>query len=95
MGVLAWYLLLHYIPEAVQVLLREFARILRPCGGLLVGLFTCHEVGTFDHAGFTAYRWPLDRLADELCGAGFDVVPPRERREPGVRQQGRSTRAAE
>ncbi|WP_431245326.1 class I SAM-dependent methyltransferase [Leifsonia xyli] len=73
-GVLAWYSLIHYAPDAVQRPLREFARVLRPGGGLLVGLFTWGEVGEFSHAVAPAWRWPLEAFGRELVSAGFSVV---------------------
>lgn len=87
-GVLAWYSLIHYEPGTVQVPLREFARILRPGGGLLVGLFTWPELEPFGHAVVTAYRWPLEEFAEELDAAGFDVLETHERKAAGARPLG-------
>ncbi|GAA4267876.1 class I SAM-dependent methyltransferase [Frondihabitans peucedani] len=73
-GVLAWYSLIHHAPDALGTALDEFARILRPGGGLLVGFFLGDKLDPFDHAVTTAYRWPADRMAQELEAAGFEVI---------------------
>ncbi|MEF2979292.1 class I SAM-dependent methyltransferase [Subtercola sp. YIM 133946] len=73
-GVLAWYSLIHREPATLGVALAEFARVLRPGGGLLVGFFVGPVLEPFDHAVTTAYRWPAEALAEELRGADFDVV---------------------
>ncbi|WP_348788781.1 class I SAM-dependent methyltransferase [Leifsonia sp. NPDC080035] len=87
-GVLAWYSLIHHEPSAVGTPLREFARVLAPGGGLLVGFFTGERVERFDHAVIAAYRWPVDALGGELDAAGFDVLEAHERIEAGQRPQG-------
>ena len=87
-GVLAWYSLIHYAPEDVGRPLREFARVLRPGGGLLVGLFTWDEVGPFDHAVAPAWRWPVDAFAAELAAAGFEVEDTRSRADAVARPLG-------
>jgi SAM-dependent methyltransferase len=87
-GVLAWYSLIHHEPSAVQAPLREFARVLRPGAGLLVGLFTWPTVERFDHAVVSAYRWPLDGFAQELRTAGFEVLETHERIQTGARPLG-------
>ncbi|KPG87551.1 class I SAM-dependent methyltransferase [Frigoribacterium sp. RIT-PI-h] len=73
-GVLAWYSLIHHDPSSIRSPLREFARVLRPGGGLLVGFFTGSTVEPFGHAITTAWRWAPDPLADELRASGFDVL---------------------
>jgi SAM-dependent methyltransferase len=73
-GVLAWYSLIHHDPAALRRPLEEFARVVRPGGGLLVGFFTGPDVEPFDHAVATAHRWPVERLATAVSEAGFDVV---------------------
>ncbi|WP_431218548.1 class I SAM-dependent methyltransferase [Leifsonia xyli] len=87
-GVLAWYSLIHYAPDAVQRPLREFARVLRPGGGLLVGLFTWVEVGEFSHTVAPAWRWPLDAFGRELVEAGFAVIGTTSRADAGARPLG-------
>ncbi len=44
-GVLAWYSLIHHEPSTIQRALGEFARVLRPGGGLLLGFFVGPEGG--------------------------------------------------
>lgn len=83
-GILAWYSLIHHEPGAIRVALEEFARVLRPGGGLLVGFFLGPELEPFDHAVSTAYRWPADAMAAELRGAGFDVLETHTRIGSGV-----------
>jgi SAM-dependent methyltransferase len=73
-GVLAWYSLVHHDPGSVHRPLREFARVLRPGGRLLVGFFVGPVCEPFDHAVVTAHRWSVDALGDELRAAGFDVL---------------------
>ncbi|WP_420097961.1 class I SAM-dependent methyltransferase [Corynebacterium sp.] len=73
-GVLAWYSLIHSTPEDVAAALGEFARCVRPGGGLLLGFFTAAEHGPFDHAVTTAYHWPLDALEKFVEDAGFTVT---------------------
>ncbi|WP_083396507.1 class I SAM-dependent methyltransferase [Frigoribacterium sp. MCBA15_019] len=81
-GVLAWYSLIHHDPSSIRRPLREFARVLRPGGGLLVGFFTGSTVEPFDHAIATAWRWAPDLLADELRASGFDVLETHTRTGP-------------
>jgi SAM-dependent methyltransferase len=81
-AVLAWYSLIHYEPSTIRNALDEFARVLRPGGGLLVGFFVGPEVEPFDHAIATAYRWSPEALADELREAGFDVIEAHTRTGP-------------
>ena len=87
-GVLSWYSLIHHAPQAVAAPLAEFARVLRPGGGLLVGYFHGTAVEPFDHAVTTAYRWPADALTAELAAAGFEVVESYTRTSPGQRPHG-------
>jgi ubiquinone/menaquinone biosynthesis C-methylase UbiE len=84
-GVLAWYSLIHHEPAAVPDTLREFARILRPGGSLLVGFFTGPDLVTFDHAVVTAHCWPPSALEAVLVIAGFDVVETHTRTVAGGR----------
>lgn len=72
-GVLAWYSLIHTDPARIDEPLAEFARCLRPGGGLAVGFFAGSELGSFAHAITTAYHWPIDLLASKVEAAGFTV----------------------
>ena len=73
-GVLAWYSLIHHEPGSIQLALREFARVLRPGGGLLLGFFIGQEVKPFDHAVARAYWWSAEAISEELRIAGFQVI---------------------
>lgn len=87
-GVLSWYSLIHREPDDIQTPLREFARVLRPGGGLLVGFFTWPTLERFPHAVVDGYRWPVPVLASEVEAAGFDVIETYERMQAGARPQG-------
>ncbi|WP_308221893.1 class I SAM-dependent methyltransferase [Curtobacterium sp. VKM Ac-2922] len=84
-GVLAWYSLIHHEPAALPAVLAEFARVLEPGGGLLVGFFTGAAVEPFDHAVTTAWRWSPAALAAVLDTAGFEVLETHTRSVPGDR----------
>lgn len=73
-GVLAWYSLIHTGPEKIDAALTEFARCIRPGGGLALGFFTNATLGTFEHAIATAYYWPVDLLTSRVEAAGFTVT---------------------
>ena len=73
-GLLSWYSLIHHEPSTMQVPLTEFARVLRPGGGLLVGFFEGPAIEKFDHAVLDAYTWPVAELSRELRAAGFEVI---------------------
>ena len=87
-GILSWYSVIHLPPADVGVALTEFARCLRPGGGLLLGFFDGARLESFDHAVVTAYRWPIAELSGELQAAGFDIVETHTRTGPGVRPHG-------
>ncbi|NYJ18176.1 class I SAM-dependent methyltransferase [Nesterenkonia sandarakina] len=84
-GILSWYSLIHYEPEAIQVPLLEFSRVLKPGGTLLVGFFEGPTVEKFAHAVTPAYWWPIDDFCTELNAAGFDVVESHVRKTAGQR----------
>jgi SAM-dependent methyltransferase len=73
-GVLSWYSLIHHDPHTVHIPLNEFARVLRPGGGLLLGFFVGSVIEEFDHAVIGAYKWPVRDLSQQLEAAGFDVI---------------------
>ena len=73
-GVLSWYSLIHHEPSTIQVPLTEFARVICPGGGLLLGYFHGQTIEKFDHAVIGAYKWPAAALSQELGEAGFYVV---------------------
>lgn len=86
-GILAWYSLIHYEPSDIHVPLREFSRVVRPGGSLLVGFFEGPAVEKFDHAVTPAYRWSVDAITAELAGAGFEIVESFVRNTAGERPQ--------
>ncbi|RKM77112.1 SAM-dependent methyltransferase [Rhodococcus opacus] len=90
-GVLSWYSLIHHSPQDIQTPLAEFARVIRPGGGLLVGFFEGATVGTFDHAVTAAYRWPAAELSQKLATAGFEVIETHTRTGSGHRPHGAVT----
>lgn len=78
-GVLAWFSLIHTEPDLIDAPLAEFARALRPGGGLLLGFFAGETLEPFDHAITTAYYWPVEQLAERVERAGFTVADTRVR----------------
>jgi SAM-dependent methyltransferase len=79
-GILAWYSLIHTAPEDLPAVFDEFARVLAPGGGLLLGFFDGEPREPFAHAVASAYFWSADALAAVLSDAGFEVASS-ERRE--------------
>ncbi|MFF2108766.1 class I SAM-dependent methyltransferase [Rhodococcus koreensis] len=90
-GVLSWYSLIHHGPQDIEIPLAEFARVIRPGGGLLVGFFEGATVETFDHAVTTAHRWPVAELGRQLAQAGFEVIETHTRTGSGYRPHGAIT----
>lgn len=84
-GILSWYSLIHTHPDSIGDALDEFARVLRPGGGLCLGFFTGPEVVRFDHAITPAYFWPVEELAARVERAGFTVLSSRTRHDPDAR----------
>lgn len=87
-GVLAWYSLIHSTSAEVIAALDEFARAIRPGGGLLLEFFEGPAFEPFDHAITTAYRWPIDALSDLVQHAGFAVTETHARTDPPSRPHG-------
>ena len=84
-GVLAWFSLIHLPPEGLDVALREFARVVKPGGSVLIGFFLGGAAQPFAHPIAPAYYWSLDAMGDRLEAAGFSV---RGWRVQGPEQQG-------
>ncbi|MFE7216878.1 class I SAM-dependent DNA methyltransferase [Streptomyces sp. NPDC057611] len=82
-GIVAWYSVIHTPPRDIPSYFAEFRRVLAPGGHLLLGFFESAggPVTPFDHKVTTAYRWPIDDLADLAVEAGFAEVG-RMLREP-------------
>lgn len=87
-GILSWFSTIHHEPEAISAPLHEFARTIRPGGGLLVGFFVGPAIEPFDHAVVRAYRWPASELARRVDAAGFDVIETHTRETSGERAVG-------
>lgn len=87
-GVLAWYSLIHTDPDSIGDALTEFARCLRPGGGLALGFFTGPRLDSFEHAVVTAYRWPITLLAARVEAAGFEVTHTESRTDRPARAHG-------
>ena len=83
--------LIHAQPTEVAAALSEFARALRPGGGLLIGFFEGPEFEPFDHAITTAHRWPVDALSAFVSEAGFTITKMHTRTDPGSRPHGAIT----
>lgn len=87
-GVLAWYSLIHADETDMTLALAEFARCLRPGGGLLLGLFANKDRELFDHAVVAAHFWPLECVASMVESAGFTILHATTRTDPGKRTHG-------
>ncbi|WP_233437775.1 class I SAM-dependent methyltransferase [Agromyces laixinhei] len=87
-GILAWYSLIHIDPALINSALTEFARGLRPGGGLALGFFEGPELASFDHAVTTAYYWPLELLSARIEACGFTVTGADRRTAPHARTHG-------
>ncbi|GAA0503082.1 methyltransferase [Saccharopolyspora subtropica] len=82
-GIVSWYSIIHTPPQDVPPYFAEFRRVLAPGGHLLLAFFESEgePVVPFDHKVVTAYRWPIDDLAELAAEAGF-VEVGRMLREP-------------
>ncbi|MFI9203077.1 class I SAM-dependent methyltransferase [Streptomyces sp. NPDC053048] len=82
-GIVSWYSVIHTPPQDIPSYFAEFRRVLAPGGQLLLAFFESEgqPVTPFDHKVTTAYRWPIDDLAELAGGAGF-VEVGRMLREP-------------
>lgn len=75
-GIVSWYSVIHTPPKDLPPYFAEFRRVLAPGGHLLLGFFEAEggPVTAFDHKVTTAYRWPIDGLAELAREAGFVEV---------------------
>ncbi|MFE7316009.1 class I SAM-dependent DNA methyltransferase [Streptomyces sp. NPDC057555] len=82
-GIVSWYSVIHTPPRELPPYFDEFRRALAPDGHLLLAFFEAEggPVAPFDHKVATAYRWPVDDLAELAGQAGF-VEVGRMLREP-------------
>ncbi|RCV48767.1 class I SAM-dependent DNA methyltransferase [Marinitenerispora sediminis] len=92
-GIVCWYSVIHAPPGDVPSYLAEFRRVLAPGGHLLLAFFESEgePVTAFDHKVTTAFRWPIDGLAELAGEAGFAEVG-RMLREPGEGERFRQGR---
>jgi SAM-dependent methyltransferase len=82
-GILAWYSTIHLPPPELDRVLAAFRRLLMPAGMLVVGFFDSDDgVVGFDHKVVTAYRWPVDVVAQHLAEAGFTEVQRVQHQSP-------------
>ncbi|MCB5294783.1 class I SAM-dependent methyltransferase [Arthrobacter sp. SO3] len=86
-GILAWYSLIHLLPEDLQSALVEFGRCLGPGGTLLMGFFDGMDGKALPHVVTTAYFWSADAMVTRLLRAGLEVVAVQTRADPGRRPQ--------
>ncbi|MGR0160547.1 class I SAM-dependent methyltransferase [Paenarthrobacter nitroguajacolicus] len=84
-GILAWYSVIHTPPAYIGKVLDEFARCIKPGGGLLLGFFEGPAIEQFPHAVTPAYFWPVEELSARLQKAGFTVISTHSRADPGAR----------
>ncbi|MBV6698639.1 class I SAM-dependent methyltransferase [Kitasatospora aureofaciens] len=82
-GIVSWYSVIHTPPAELPSYLAEFRRVLAPGGHVLLAFFEAEggPVTPFDHKVTTAYRWPIDEIAQLAGKAGFAEVG-RMLREP-------------
>ncbi|MFI9604160.1 class I SAM-dependent DNA methyltransferase [Streptomyces sp. NPDC052043] len=75
-GIVSWYSVIHALPRDIPSYFAEFRRVLAPGDHLLLGFFESEggPVTPFDHKVRSAYRWPIDDLADLAVEAGFVEV---------------------
>lgn len=83
-GILAWYSVIHTAPALQPVIWREFARVLRPGGHVMVGFQVGDRCDRLDHAyghdiDLDAHRLSVDLVADQLTEADLSVISRVER----------------
>ncbi|MEU5149177.1 class I SAM-dependent methyltransferase [Streptomyces yangpuensis] len=87
-GIVSWYSVIHAPPAELPAYFAEFRRVVAPGGTLLLAFFEAEggPVTAFDHKVTTAYRWPVDDLAELAREAGFTEIG-RMLREPGSEER--------
>ncbi len=91
-GILAWYSLIHVLPDDLDSVLIELRRVATSGAKLVAGFFEGDEAEAFEHAVTTAYYWPVDEFCARLRRAGFVEIERHLR--PGIREAGRRPHAA-
>ncbi|MET8148204.1 class I SAM-dependent DNA methyltransferase [Actinoplanes sp. NPDC049668] len=78
-GLVAWFAIIHVPDEEVRAAFRQFRRVLRPEGALLLGFFVGDDstLRTEGYGGHPmrvyVHRRPVERVAEWLDQAGFRV----------------------
>jgi SAM-dependent methyltransferase len=75
-GIVAWWSIVHTPPAALPTIFAEFRRTLKPGGHVILGFHTGDSKRRPERAyghpvTFDTYRFPVDRIAEEL---GMDVT---------------------
>jgi SAM-dependent methyltransferase len=91
-AMLAWYSLIHLLPDEIDGVLVELRRAMEPGGTLVAGFIHGDELVGFEHGVFTAFYWPVDDFSDRLQRAGFTEIERHLR--PGVDEPGLRPEAA-
>lgn len=73
-GILAWYSIIHMGPEELAAALAALYGVLEEGGSMLMSFFAGSRLEPFDHPVATAYRWPMQEMAQALAHAGFQVM---------------------
>ncbi|GGA55237.1 methyltransferase [Pseudoclavibacter endophyticus] len=87
-GVLAWYSVIHTVPDELGAVFAEFARVLAPGGSVLLGFVDGEPAAPFDHAVAAAWSWRAESLAERLAPHGLEVTRSSTRHDPGARPHG-------
>lgn len=72
-GILAWYSVIHMGPDELPAALAVLYSALEKGGSLLMSFFAGSVLEPFNHPVATAYRWPMQQMAQALAEAGFEV----------------------
>ncbi|WP_408929849.1 hypothetical protein ACKFR8_09130 [Corynebacterium axilliensis] len=72
-------------PKERRAALREFSRVLKPKGTLLIGAFLGQQGVSFNHAITEAFYWSEEGLVTYLESAGFQVISVDTRDSEGRR----------
>lgn len=91
-AILAWYSLIHLLPNDLDAVLTELLRVIAPAGTFVTGFFDGDMVEAFNHKVVTAHYWPVDEFSARLQRAGFTETQRLLR--PGDPTLGRRSHAA-
>ncbi|MBL5975283.1 MAG: class I SAM-dependent methyltransferase [Candidatus Leucobacter sulfamidivorax] len=73
-GILAWYSMIHMSAEELPHALAVLRARLHDGGSLLMSFFAGPRLEAFDHPIAAAYRWPMNKTAEALTQAGFELI---------------------